>query len=291
MTGAGQVLVRVENLVKRYGTVRDGVVVVDDVSFELRQGRTLALVGESGAGKSTIGSILTGLHGATAGRVEVCSEDRRVAARSSRARRRRGGQLQIVSQDPYTSLDLTQRVGAALAEAVALHTDLSRTERVGRVAELLTAVGLTEAHAALTPRALSGGQRQRVAIARALAAEPAVIVLDEAVSALDVSVQAQVLNLLSRLQRDLGTAYLFITHDLGVVRQIADDVVVLRNGRIVEQGTADEVLSIPRDPYTQLLLASTPRHGWKPVARRAFGAEADLIRTEGFSPPSAGQPQ
>lgn len=135
------------------------------------------------------------------------------------------------------------------------------------MAELLDLVGLGEAHAGLVPRALSGGQRQRVAIARALATRPEVLVLDEAVSALDVSVQAQVLNVLNRLQRFLGTAYLFVTHDLGVVRQIAHDVVVLRAGRIVEAGPVDAVLGDPQHEYTQLLLASTSRPGWVPVAR------------------------
>src|SRR5207253_606720 len=145
-----------------------------------------------------------------------------------------GSQLQIVAQDPFTSLDPRQRIGNAIAEAVALHTSLDRTRRADRVLELLDAVGLSPRHAEVTPRALSGGQRQRVAIARALAAQPPVMVLDEAVSALDVSVQAQVVNLLNDLQARTGTAYVFITHDLAVVRQIAHDVIVLQRGRIVE---------------------------------------------------------
>ena len=254
----------VEHLVKRYG---DGPVVVDDVCFEVRRGRTTALVGESGAGKSTIGSVVTGLQGATSGRVLVCGEDRARVARSARERRRRGAQLQLVPQDPYTTLDPTQRIGDALAEAVVL-AGVVRAERATRVADLLAMVGLGPTHADLTPRSLSGGQRQRVAIARALALSPDVLVLDEAVSALDVSVQAQVLNVLNRLQRDLGTAYLFVTHDLAVVRQIAHDVVVLRHGRVVEAGPVDDVLDRPREDYTRLLLDSTPRPGWRPVGRR-----------------------
>jgi ABC-type glutathione transport system ATPase component len=262
-TGADDVVIEVEHLVKRYGS---GPVVVDDVSFQVRRGSTTALVGESGAGKSTIGAILSGLASATSGRAVVCGEDRSVAARSARDRRRRGGQLQLVPQDPYTTLDPSQRIGAALQEAVALG-GVPRAAQEARVAELLDLVGLSESHARLVPRSLSGGQRQRVAIARALATSPEVLVLDEAVSALDVSVQAQVLNVLNRLQRDLGTAYLFVTHDLGVVRQIADDVVVLRGGVIVEQGPVDRVLGAPQHEYTRLLLDSTPRPDWVPVSR------------------------
>jgi ABC-type glutathione transport system ATPase component len=258
-----EVVLEVEHLVKRYG---EGPNAVDDVSFAVRRGRTTALVGESGAGKSTIGAVASGLQSVSSGRVVVCGEDRSVAARSARDRRRRGAQLQLVPQDPYTTLDPTQRIGAALTEAVALG-GTSRAEQPAEVERLMDLVGLGPAHADATPAGLSGGQRQRVAIARALAPSPEVLVLDEAVSALDVSVQAQVLNVLNRLQRDLGTAYLFITHDLAVVRQIADDVVVLRHGRVVEAGPVDEVLDRPREDYTRLLLDSTPRPGWRPVGR------------------------
>jgi ABC-type glutathione transport system ATPase component len=269
-TAAAEVL-RVEHLTKRYGPDRpDAVFAVKDVSFTVNAGRTLALVGESGAGKSTIGAILTGLHQATSGLIEVCGESRARPARSGRTRRHRGGQLQVVPQDPYTSLDPSQRIGAAIAEAVALHDHMDRGSRQRRVDELLAAVGLGERHAMVTPKALSGGQRQRVAIARALAARPAIIVLDEAVSALDVSVQAQVLNLLNALQAETGVAYVFITHDLAVVRQVAHDVLVLCDGATVEYGTASHVLDEPHASYTRLLLASTPRPGWQPVARHAL---------------------
>jgi ABC-type glutathione transport system ATPase component len=262
-----QRVVEVEHLHKVFGAGKHAVNVVDDVSFTLRPGRTLGLVGESGAGKSTIGAILTGIHSATSGRVVVCGEDRCATARSGRDRLRRGGQLQVVSQDPFTSLDPTQRVASAIAEVVALHDPCGKRERADRVAELLGVAGLSPQHLNVTPRAMSGGQRQRVAIARALAARPAVIVLDEAVSALDVSVQGQILNLLQGLQRSTGTAYLFITHDFGVARQIADDVLVLKAGRVLERGPTDAVLMNPQHEYTKLLLASTPRPGWKPVAR------------------------
>ena len=261
----GDPVIRVNNLVKRYGHGEAAHTAVDDVSFTLLPGRTLALVGESGAGKSTIGAMLTGLHAATSGTVEVCGEDRTRPARSTRARRHRGSQLQLIAQDPFTSLDPRQTIGDAVAEALALHTRLDRAHRRRRVLELLDAVGLAARHATVTPRSLSGGQRQRVAIARALAAEPPVLVLDEAVSALDVSVQAQVLNLLNDLQAATGTAYVFITHDLAVVRQIAHDVIVLRHGRITEQGGADDILARPSENYTKFLLASTPRPGWVPA--------------------------
>jgi len=262
-------LIRVEHLTKRYGHGEHAHTAVDDVSFTLDPGRTLALVGESGAGKSTIGAVLTGLHAATSGTVEVCGEDRSRPARSTRQRRHRGSQLQLVPQDPFTSLDPRQAIGHALAEAIALHTDLGRARRRDRAMELLDAVGLAPRHAEVTPRALSGGQRQRVAIARALAAQPRTIVLDEAVSALDVSVQAQILNLLNQLQEETGTAYVFITHDLAVVRQIAHEVIVLRHGRIVEQADTDTILGRPRQDYTRRLLNSTPRPGWTPTAATA----------------------
>jgi ABC-type glutathione transport system ATPase component len=262
-------VVRVSQLVKRYGRGEAAHTAVDDVSFTLLPGRTLALVGESGAGKSTIGAVLTGLQAATSGTVEVCGQDRTRPARSTRLRRHRGSQLQLVAQDPFTSLDPRQAVGRAIGEAVALHTDLDRHRRRERVVELLDAVGLSPRHAEATPRAMSGGQRQRVAIARALAAQPRVIVLDEAVSALDVSIQAQVLNLLNDLQASTGTAFVFITHDLAVVRQIAHEIVVLRHGRIVEHGAVDDILTRPGQDYTRLLLSSTPGPGWTPAASRA----------------------
>jgi ABC-type glutathione transport system ATPase component len=258
-------VVRVSQLVKSYGHGDAAHTAVDDVSFTLLPGRTLALVGESGAGKSTIGAVLTGLQGATSGTVEVCGEDRTRPARSTRLRRHRGSQLQLVAQDPFTSLDPRQTIGRAVGEAVALHTNLDSRQRQERVLELLHAVGLAPRHADVTPRAMSGGQRQRVAIARALAAQPRVIVLDEAVSALDVSIQAQVLNLLNDLQASTGTAFVFITHDLAVVRQIAHEIIVLRHGRIVEHGAVDDILDHPAQDYTKLLVASTPGPGWTPV--------------------------
>jgi len=264
-------LVRVEGLVVEYGKGPHAHRAVDDVSFELAPEATLALVGESGAGKSTIGKVVTGLWAANAGRVVVCGEDRSRPATATRDRRRRAKQLQVVPQDPFVSIDPRQRIGAVLTEALAVHGSAgTRSARESTVGSLLEQVGLSARHALATPRQMSGGQLQRVAIARALAAEPAVIVLDEAVSALDVSVQAQVLNLLRDLQRRTGVAYLFITHDLAVVRQIADDVLVLCAGRVVEHGPTDQVLTAPAADYTKVLIASTPQPGWKPVARASI---------------------
>nr|WP_306416633.1 ATP-binding cassette domain-containing protein [Streptomyces sp. alain-838] len=170
----------------------------------------------------------------------------------------------MVFQDPYSSLDRRQRVGEAVAEAVALHKDLPADRLRARTAELLDMVGLDGRQACSLPKALSGGQRQRVAIARALAAEPRVLILDEAIAALDVSIQAQILALLARIRADTGTALLFITHDLGAVRHISDDILVMKEGRVVEHGSVTTVLGDPRDPYTQGLIASIPKPGWKP---------------------------
>lgn len=248
---------------------------VDDVSFSVRRGGSLGIVGESGSGKTTIARMLCGLERASGGRIAVAGRDRSLPARRSEERRRRGRELQIVFQDPYTSLDPRQRVGRCLEEVLRLHTALDADRRRARSRDLLDQVGLDERHARALPRELSGGQRQRVAIARALAAEPVAIVLDEAVSALDVSIQAQVLNLLNELRAETRVAYVFISHNLAVVRQVTDEAIVLRHGRIVEQGRTEDVLDNPRHEYTQRLLASIPQPGWDPhaLARRSADGE------------------
>ncbi|MFJ7418899.1 ABC transporter ATP-binding protein [Streptomyces uncialis] len=240
------------------GRPRDGFVALAGADFHLAAGECLAVVGESGSGKSTAARILAGLEHPTAGTVSVLGTDRSRPARGSAERHRRGAQLQMVFQDPYTSLDPRQSARAAITETLRLHTSLDRAGRADRATRIAASVGLDARQADALPAALSGGQRQRVALARALAADPRVIVLDEAVSALDVSIQAQILNLLADIRDATGVAYLFITHDLAVVRHIADRVLVLQRGHIVEQGPTAQVLDDPRHPCTRLLRDSVP---------------------------------
>ena len=243
-------LLEARDLVKVFGAQR----AVDGVSFSIAAGETLALVGESGSGKTTTGRIVLRLIEPTAGNVDFDGTDIRVLdAPAMRAVRRR---MQIVFQDPAESLSPWMRVGALVREGIEVHRIAEGTEADARVKRLLEEVGLRPELASRYPHELSGGQRQRVCIARALAVEPALIVCDEVVSALDVSVQAQVLNLLLALQRARGIAYLFISHDLAVVERIADRVAVMWQGRIVEQGEAAQVFSAPAHEYTRALLAS-----------------------------------
>ncbi|MFI1646771.1 ABC transporter ATP-binding protein [Streptomyces avidinii] len=268
--GPRETVLEVTGLRRSYGAVR----AVDDVSFVLPEGGSLGIVGESGSGKTTTARIIVGLERADEG--EVLAGGRNRTARGEgrgRARRlARAREVQMVFQDPYLSLDPRTGVGAALRETLRLH--FPGRDHAKRIRELLDQVGLGSRAADALPRRLSGGQRQRVAIARALAVEPSVLVLDEAVAALDVSVQAQILNLLADIREQTGIAYLFITHDLGVVRCVTDEIVVMRHGRIVEAGATAEVLAAPRHPYTRLLLESVPRPGWDPeaiaAARRAL---------------------
>ncbi|MGW4959158.1 ABC transporter ATP-binding protein [Nonomuraea sp. NPDC004186] len=265
-----EAILEVNRLRKTFGAA----VAVADVSFSLRPAGALAVVGESGSGKTTVARMIVGLERPTSGRITACGHDRSQPARSARERRRRGGEVQIVFQDPYSSLDPRQSPAAAVAEILRLHTSLDTAGRHRRVSELAGLVGLDERQMSALPAGLSGGQRQRVAIARALAAEPRVLILDESVAALDVSIQAQVLNVLADVRARTGVAYLFISHDLAVVRQVADEVVVMRHGSIVERGPAGQVLDEPRHPYTRLLRASVPGPGWRP-ARRAIPKEQE----------------
>ncbi|MFL1378938.1 MULTISPECIES: ABC transporter ATP-binding protein [unclassified Nocardiopsis] len=256
-------VVRVEGLAKEYpGRGGRRVTAVHGVDFTLPAGGSLGIVGESGSGKTTIARMLIGLERPTAGTITVQGVDHSRPPRRTLHWRERGRRIQIVFQDPFTSLDPRQRVGDCLTEALRVHFRTDRDREAARVAELASLVGLDERQLRALPRALSGGQRQRVAIARALAAEPRVLILDEAVSALDVSIQAQILNLLADIRARTGVGYLFISHDLAVIRQITDETLVLRHGRVVEHGPTDAVLDRPADPYTRLLRDSVPRRGW-----------------------------
>jgi peptide/nickel transport system ATP-binding protein len=246
-----------EHLTKRYKGP-DGVsrAVVKDVSFELGVGETLGVVGESGSGKTTVARLVLAVTQPDSGTVQVDGADwSSVAERDRRPRRRL---VTAVYQDPLSSFDPRWTVGRIVTDALPAGRFSTSAARRARADELLGLVGLGTEHLARRPLQLSGGQRQRVAIARALAPEPAVIVCDESVSALDVSIQAQVLDLLADIQSQLGVSYLFISHDLGVIHHVSDRILVMHNGRVVEQGTADEIFTSPKDPYTQQLLSSLP---------------------------------
>ncbi|MET9426609.1 MULTISPECIES: ATP-binding cassette domain-containing protein [unclassified Streptomyces] len=242
-------------------------VAVDEVGLTVPPGGALAVVGESGSGKTTTARMIAGLETPTAGTIRLGGRGRPGPRARTAERRRFAREIQMVFQDPYASLDRHQRVRDCVGEVLALHTGLRGSALDRKVAEQLREVGLDERQAGSLPRALSGGQRQRVALARALAVRPRVLVLDEAVAALDVSVQAQILTLLRDIRERTRVAYLFITHDLGIVRHVCDDVVVMRRGRVVERGPASAVLSDPQHPYTRHLLDAVPRPGWKPTRR------------------------
>lgn len=251
------------------------VVALDRISFTMEAGSSLALVGESGSGKSTAARVIAGLETATSGSVTIDGRVRSSTPQTGKERRAFARHVQMVFQDPNSSLNPRQRVHDGLAEVLGVHFNLSKSERAERVATLLQQVGLEPSQGAAYPRHLSGGQRQRVSIARALALEPRLVILDEAVSALDVSVQAQVINLLNDLRDQTGVTYLFISHDLGLVRHVTDQTIVLHHGQIVEHGMTEDVLSDPQEEYTKRLLAAVPKPGWRPRRRdeRAMAPE------------------
>lgn len=257
MTGpgsSGPSLLRVDRLCKQFGSGRRAIPVVGDVSFTIEAGRTVALVGESGSGKTTTAMCVAGELAPSSGAVELdgvnLSTLRQAEVRETRRR------MPVVYQDPYSSLSPRLTVGEIVSEPLRIAGGTTPSERIDHAASLLGAVGLDPAHVVRHVHQLSGGQRQRIAIARALAASPRLIIFDEPLSALDVSVQAQIIELLVDLQRDRGVAYLFISHDLAVVRSFSHEVLVMYLGRIVESGPTEEVFANPQHPYTASLLSA-----------------------------------
>ena len=252
-----------EVLTRHYGVSlgfakpRATVRALDGVSFVLSAGTTLAIVGESGCGKSTLARQLTMIEAPTSGRLRVAGVD--VASADRAARKTLRQQVQMVFQNPFASLNPRKKIGHALEEPLAINTSLDRAARTARAREMMARVGLRPEHHGRYPHMFSGGQRQRVAIARALMLAPKVVVLDEPVSALDVSIQAQVLNLLMDLRDETQVAYVFISHNLAVVELIADEVLVMYLGKVVERAAKATLFATPRHPYTRALLASTPR--------------------------------
>jgi oligopeptide transport system ATP-binding protein len=241
----------------RWGRTKQHVRAVDDISFELHAGETLGIVGESGSGKSTLARVLMGLERPTSGSASLCGEELFTSSRDGVHRARRI--MQMVFQDPYSSLDPRMSVFELVSEPWTIHQNVvAPQDRRAKAAELLIKVGLDPSDMNKIARAFSGGQRQRIGIARALALSPSVLILDEPVSALDVSIQAQIIELLRDLQDDFGLAMIFIAHDLAVVRSLAHRVAVMYLGRIVETGLADDVYERPRHPYTRALLSSVP---------------------------------
>ena len=263
-------VLEVRNLTRDYvssgGFLRPAKVVhaVKGVNFTLEKGKTLAVVGESGCGKSTLARMITLIDPATAGEILIdgVPVDTRHVSREMRQK------VQIVFQNPYGSLNPRQKIGDVLAEPLLLNTDMSAAERREKAMAMLIKVGLGPEHFNRYPHMFSGGQRQRIAIARALMLNPSFLVLDEPVSALDLSVQAQILNLLKDLQDEFGLTYVFISHDLSVVRYIADEVMVMYFGDVVEHGTRDEVFGNPQHSYTRTLFAATPKSSVESIRER-----------------------
>jgi oligopeptide transport system ATP-binding protein len=261
---SGETLLEVNDLVKHFPVKRgilidrevDQVRAVDGISFTVGRGETVGLVGESGSGKSTACRAVLQLIKPTSGSVKF--EGREIAGLGRRQMRPLRREMQMIFQDPYASLNPRKRVGQIVGDPLKRQRVASGTELRKRVQELLERVGLSSEHYNRFPHEFSGGQRQRIGIARALALKPKLVICDEPVSALDVSIQAQIVNLLDDLQDDFGLAYLFVAHDIGVVRHISDRIAVMNEGKIVEQGSADQVCEHPRDDYTKKLLSAVP---------------------------------
>lgn len=277
---ADRIVAKANNLRRTYAISRgpfsqpDQLQAVGGVSFEVRAGRTLAVVGESGCGKSTLARMISLIEKPTSGDLTVAGVD--VVAADTQDHDALRKQVQLVFQNPYGSLNPRKRIGQILEAPLEINTKLSAEERSTKARNMLAKVGLRPEHYDRYPHMFSGGQRQRIAIARALMLEPALVVADEPVSALDVSIQAQVLNLLVDLQQEMGLAYLFISHDLGVVRHLAHDVLVMYLGHTVEHGEKSTIFERPLHPYTQALLASTPGLAGHGVARQRIVLKGEL---------------
>jgi oligopeptide/dipeptide ABC transporter ATP-binding protein len=257
------VLLRVDNLVKYFPVRKTGffqqrehVHAVDNVSFTVRRGETFGIVGETGCGKSTLGRSIARLHDITSGRIVFDGHD--ISSISQRRMRPLRREIQMIFQDPMGSLNPRRRVGSIIGDPFAIHRTASGAERKRRVQELMERVGLNPEHFNRFPAEFSGGQRQRIGVARALAFQPKLIICDEPVSALDVSIQAQVINLLADLQTEFGLTYIFIAHDLSVVRHVSNNVGVMYLGKLTEVATADQLFTVPRHPYTGALLSAVP---------------------------------
>ena len=250
-------LIEIKNLSKYFRVGKDlDLKAVDNVSFNIRKGETFGLVGESGCGKTTCGRTILGLYKATGGEVLYRGEDVHSMNRKEKLAFKKNAQ--IIFQDPYASLDPRMTVGDIISEGMNVHLKVSEEEKRQKLAELLNKVGLNEEHADRFPHELSGGQRQRIGIARALAVEPEFIMADEPISALDVSIQAQIVNLLIELQRDMGLTYLFISHDLSMVKHISDRIGVMYLGSMVELSSNEKIYDKPLHPYTQALISAVP---------------------------------
>ena len=253
----GKTILEVENLTKYFATPAGQLHAVDGVSFSIEEGKTLGIVGESGCGKSTTGRCILKLIEPTSGRIVFDGED--ITFYSRRKMRRLRQEMQMVFQDPFSSLDPRQTVSQLISEPIIEHKLLSSKADIDRrTLELMETVGLAERYVNVYPHELDGGRRQRIGIARALAVNPKLIVCDEPVSALDVSIQAQILNLLKQLQRDMGLTYIFITHDLSVVKYFSDDIAVMYLGQMVEKAPSDDLFKNPIHPYTKALLSAIP---------------------------------
>jgi ABC-type oligopeptide transport system ATPase subunit len=275
-------LLEIDNLDVTYGHGRKAFTAVRNVSMRIETGKTLGVVGESGSGKSTVGRAILGLARPSAGTIRFEGKD--ITTLSRKERQAISSELQVVFQDPRSSLNEAKKVGEILSEPLIANRKLNRVQSRDRAAELLEKVGLGAQAMDRYPGSFSGGQRQRIAIARALMPSPKLVICDEPVSALDLSVQAQIVNLFRQIQRETGVSYLFIAHDLSIVRLLSDDIAVMSKGGIIEQGTAEQVYESPTELYTQTLLAAEPYPD--PVIQRERRREWEALATLRASAPA-----